>query len=311
MYGGSTAADLDGNGTSDLLYVAHSEGLRIFLNDGAMKWTPGAALVNPYLMLDVASGDLNADGHPDAAGIGHFHGGVGIYLGDGKGGLERSERSEAVMPGDRFGTQIEAADIDRDGLDDLIVCTNKGGKVLFTRKAEDSQQLSWEDGSQGLPTPTIGNALRGLGPGDFTGHGELEPAFCSLSDPGIEVGKRDDSGVLKRGEDGTWSRIDSGLPKGLAYGCVVAGDFDRDGKLDLILVPKGHEALILQGDGEGRFRPRGTLPGTRHARTLAVGDVDADGWLDVAVLSSDSKQRTDGGGLQVLLNRPDAWSGKE
>lgn len=309
MYGGSAAADLDGNGSPDLLYVAHSEGLKVFLNDGSMGWIMGEPLPNPFLMLDVATGDLNGDGLHDAAGIGHFHGGVGLYLGDGKGGFTRSELSGEIVPADWFGTQIEVADLDQDGLDDLILCTNKGAKVRYTRKLEESGALTWEDGSAGLPNPTIGNALRGLVPGDFTGDGKLELAFCSLSDPGIPEAERDDGGVLQRNEDGVWTRIDRGLPRGLAYGGVGVADIDRDGNLDLLLVAKGQEILVMIGDGTGGFELKGTLPGTRHARSIAMGDVDADGWMDVAVLSSDSKHRLKGGGLQVLLNRPELWRG--
>jgi hypothetical protein len=69
-----------------------------------------------------------------------------------------------------------------------------------------------------------------------------------------------------------------------------AADFDHDGDLDVLLVtlnndwddPKAASLFWLENDGTMHFtlRPIATAP--THLQTLAVGDLDGDGTLDIA-----------------------------
>ena len=78
---------------------------------------------------------------------------------------------------------------------------------------------------------------------------------------------------------------------------LLAGDFDADGRCDILFGARGSGALYLgRGDGRGRFRPLRAveLPGALTA--LAAGDLDReDGSPDVAV------GVTGAGGPRVLL----------
>src|SRR6185436_9650502 len=75
-YGPAAAADMNSDGVPDLVLSAHTDAVRIYLNDGAMVWKRSAsAIENPYLILDVAIGNINGDALPDVVGIGHFKGG--------------------------------------------------------------------------------------------------------------------------------------------------------------------------------------------------------------------------------------------
>ena len=68
-------------------------------------------------------------------------------------------------------------------------------------------------------------------------------------------------------------------------GILVAGDFDADGKCDIVAAEKGGESLcLLSGDAEGRFLPARfiSLPGKITA--LEAGEVNRpDGLIDLAV----------------------------
>lgn len=306
MYGGSDGADLDGDGDQDLVFVAHGEGLTVFSNDGKLGWTQGDPLENPFLVLDVCLGDLDGDGNHDAVAIGHFEGGVGAYLGDGAGHFQRLPQSDQILKRSRFGTRVELADMDGDGLDDMALTAEKGATVLYTRRDPESKVLSWEDGSEGLPRPSIGNALRSVVPADFDGDGHLDIALAGLSDHGLAPEDRDNLGIYRKPE-GTWVRFDQGLPRKHPYEDMAAGDFNRDGKLDLMLVTSEVGVMLWLGDGAGSFTCKGVLEGSWVADRIALGDANGDGWLDVAILSSDTKNNRSAGGLVVWLNREETW----
>jgi hypothetical protein len=100
-------------------------------------------------------------------------------------------------------------------------------------------------------------------------------------------------------------------PSADARNAVVTGDFNGDGKLDIATISTdgvGHSfvnvmlAVQPTKHGGGNFAPPVDYPVGPDARSLAVGDFNGDGKLDI-VTSSDSP----GGGpsISVLLNNGD------
>jgi hypothetical protein len=89
-----------------------------------------------------------------------------------------------------------------------------------------------------------------------------------------------------------------------AYPSAVAvGDFNGDGKLDLVTANYGHygvsDVSVLLGNGDGTFQPArnfatGTLP---VVPSVAVGDFNGDGKLDIVA--------TNGSSVSVLLGNGD------
>ena len=85
---------------------------------------------------------------------------------------------------------------------------------------------------------------------------------------------------------------------------IATGDFDGDGKLDVVAVGAQkksttaiYTALVLQGDGLGGFTSKGTtgVLGT-HPFGVAVGDFNGDGKLDIVTTSQDN------GSAAILIN---------
>jgi hypothetical protein len=303
MYGGSAAADFNGDGRVDLLFGSHKLGLILYLNDGSMGWTQGPEIASQVLMIDVDTGDLNGDGIPDAAGIGQFNGGIQVFLGDGQGGLRLLPESSS-LGWIGFGMTIALEDLDGDGLDDLLCASKVGARAFLTRVAEDGS-LSWLDASKGLPVPREGNTMRSVVAADVLGDGRLEVITGRIGPPTPDANH---FGVYRWDSDQElWIQIDSGVPRDLSYSEALAADFDRDGHIDLLLAASGLVA-IYRGDGTGKFTLAGKLPGVVGSRhRAALGDVDGDGWIDLVLLSGGSKHERRSGALTVYLNGPDVW----
>jgi hypothetical protein len=143
-----------------------------------------------------------------------------------------------------------------------------------------------------------GPAPSSVAVGDFDGDGrsDLVVADFQLNSPGK-------LSVLLGNGDGTFQAAQSIAAGDAAVSFVAVGDFNADGKLDLVVIndaaPDGAVAVLL-GRGDGTFHVAQTVaPG---AKAVAVGDFNGDGKLDLAVISSSSYQ---GGTVSVLLGQGD------
>ncbi len=88
-------------------------------------------------------------------------------------------------------------------------------------------------------------------------------------------------------------------PAGTAPVAMISGDFNNDGRLDTLTTNSAPASVtVLLGNGDGTFAaPLNTslglnIPGSRYtgsqAGTVAVGDFNADGRLDVSVISANN-----------------------
>jgi len=78
------------------------------------------------------------------------------------------------------------------------------------------------------------------------------------------------------------------FPAGSNPSAIVAGDFNKDGKLDLAVANvNGNNITILLGNGAGAFTPGATPTVGNGPSSLAVADFDGDGNLDLAATNLD------------------------
>ena len=316
-YGPARAADMNSDGIPDLVLSAHTDALRVYLNDGHMSWTLASRLPgtdNPNLLLDIAVGNLNGDGMPDVAGIANFDGGLSVLVGDGKAsveeghpGLRRLAESRTLIGTKPMGSVIELADLDGDGIDDIVAATSIGAKAFLTRAGET---MSWEDVSAGLPNPKIGNSIYATRVARFVPGAWPQIALCGLLDPTDK--EPDTIGVYAWDPASkTWDHIDTGLPRGAPYRDLAAADFDRDGNMDILALSLTEGGAIYRGDGKGGFEAAGRLPGVTGSGCATVGDIDGDGWVDIIIVQTADKDHPEQGSVRAFLNRPGVWQPKK
>jgi hypothetical protein len=120
----------------------------------------------------------------------------------------------------------------------------------------------------------------GVAAGDIDGDGWCDLYFCGLDGPN----------VLYRNL-GNWKFQDVTQTAGLAcQGVAATGaalvDIDGDGDLDLIVTSLGNGTLCFRNDGKGHFTDVTAAVGlhsTKGGMSMALADIDGDGFLDLYV----------------------------
>jgi FG-GAP-like repeat len=116
---------------------------------------------------------------------------------------------------------------------------------------------------------------------DFNGDGKLDIAFCTDTSIGILLGNG--NGTFQKP---VFYGVYFGGPGNGSFS-FAAGDFNSDGKTDLIVSHIGlnTQFSILFGNGDGTFQPKSVIelpPGDSGEAGIVTGDFNADGLLDFA-----------------------------
>jgi hypothetical protein len=275
----AAVGDFNGDGKQDIVTTGVAGNAVVLLSNGDGTFREGPTLTVSGSPDAVVVGDFNDDGKQDIA-VGTEGGTIDVFLGNGNGTFQNAK---VINLGINNSIQsIVAGDFNHDGHLDLAVTSN-----LLTQQTDKGLVTVFSGNGNGTfkksQTINVGTEAEGLAAADFNNDGNLDLVTTSF----LPDGTRNVEVLLGKG-NGTFQAPLITTPGGSAT-AVAAGDFNNDGKQDLVLVDgRDNKVTVLLGNGDGTFGN----PITTHVNHpvlglggRAVGDFFGDGKLSVAVTS--------------------------
>jgi hypothetical protein len=305
--------DLNGDGISDLAVANRSDNtvsILLGIGDGGFHSSRDFVVGNAPSMLVTA--DFNGDGRPGLATANFGDGTISMPLVNSDGTLQaaRSYRSSLDLQFDALQSSgsssharpsLAAGDLDGDGHSDLVISNFCGANSNCA--GDGSATVFLSDGKGGFrqgSTFVLAKGTTAIALADVNGDRQLDLLAVNPNDNSLTV-------MFGNG-DGTFQPAVS-YPAGKSPVSLIVVDLNKDGKADIVILNRcastgcnqPGEVSVLLGNGDGSFQTVGTYTVGFKPSAVAVGDLNGDGNIDVAVANSCGKNQACTNGTASLL----------
>lgn len=263
-------ADMDGTGNTDIVALDPMNQQVDVLwvsKSGDFRLSP-QVFRDIHAMTALAVADVNGDGRPDVIvsdGSGATMG-VRVLLNKGDGTLADDLAYPSATAGGTGPVAVTLADIDGDGMPDIVTADGSAGTVSIL--------LNNGDGTFATPlTLTVGGQLVAVAVADLNGDGFPDLVVADAHNNCVKV-------LLNNG-DGTFADAVP-LRVGSQPVALVLADVDGDGHLDILVADQGDDtAAVLLGHGDGSFAPAVFYPTGAQPGWITAQDLTGNGRLDL------------------------------
>ena len=283
------AADLDNDGDVDLLSASNGS-VQTWQNGGAPfsgTWasaTPGSSTDTVFA---VVAADVDHDGDVDITSGSGSNEDYEIILWP-NALIHRDipfEETGYVVGTLQDARFLDTVSVDLDGDGDLDLLTGSDSYTGY-------ELIAWENNgtpfSAGWPHHNIGdlNKVCSIAVGDLDNDGDLDIVSGQSSAPRLLVWENDGTPFA-----GLWTSYSMGTSPTQVED-VAVGDLDNDGDLDIVaatgldewVASNDYKVTIWENDASpftGTWNSSDVYTVTYSVHTVAVGDLDNDGWLDI------------------------------
>lgn len=302
----------------------NTSSISILLGNGNGTFHLGATIAAANRPTALAAGDFNGDGKLDLVVVNRGDHTLSVFIGAGDGSfVHKADYATAPVVDDAFQSAVLALDFNRDGIPDLVVVDDMAQALIFLGKADGTfvpaPALSSafpmitgpiaaadlnHDGNldlvlQGVECPRGCNGTALI----FAGHGDGtfdQGVNVNLGDTTIPFTVTDANGdgvpdLISRRfvvpvdpatifNPAITPRILPFAPAGLGVQAMVAGDFDGDGKPDIVTAnSQDNTVSLLLGNGDGTFHQPLRYPAGINPQPVVAADFNRDGKQDIAV----------------------------